>query len=69
MTDFRDGYGATASKWQVRLGASLADPSRPGLLWAEPDELTGGIVAADKTDEIEFGRTVRERCRALLRVA
>lgn len=68
MTDFSDGYGAIAAKWQVRLGASLADPSRPGLLWAEPGELTGGTVVAEKTDAIEFGRTVRERCRALLRV-
>jgi P2-related tail formation protein len=68
MTDFGDGYPATAVKWQVRLGATLVDPTRPGLLWAEPGELTGGTVAVEKTDTIEFGRTVRERCRALLRV-
>lgn len=68
MTGFGDGYEQTAAKWQVRLGATLADPTRPGLLWAEPDELVGGTVAAEKTDTIEFGRTVRERCRALLRV-
>lgn len=68
MTGFSDGYGHTAAKWQVRLGATLADPTRPGLLWAQPDELVGGVVAAEKTDTIEFGRTVRERCRALLRV-
>lgn len=68
MTDFGDGFGHTAAKWQIRLGATLVDSSRPGLLWAEPAELTGGIVAAEKTETIEFGRTVRERCRALLRV-
>lgn len=68
MTDFGDGFGRTAAKWQVRLGAYLADSTRPGLLWAEPDELTGGIVAVEKHDAIEFGRTVRERCRALLRI-
>ena len=68
MTDFSDGYPATAVKWQIRLGATLVDPTRPGLLWAEPDELTGGTVAVEKADTIEFGRTVRERCRALLRV-
>lgn len=68
MTGFGDGYGHTAAKWQVRLGATLVDPSRPGLLWAQPDELVGGTVATEKTDTIEFGRTVRERCRALLRV-
>jgi hypothetical protein len=68
MTDFGDGFGATAAKWQIRLGATLVDPARPGLLWAEPNELTGGIVAVEKADTIEFGRTVRERCRALLRI-
>lgn len=68
MTDFSDGFPVTAAKWQVRLGATLVDADRPGLLWAEPDELTGGIVACEKIDTIEFGRTVRERCRALLRV-
>jgi hypothetical protein len=69
MTDFGDGFGSTAAKWQIRLGATLVDTTRPGLLWAEPDELTGGTVAVEKTDAIEFGRTVRERCRALLRIA
>lgn len=68
QTDFGDGYGQTAAKWQVRLGATLVDPTRPGLLWAQPSELTGGIVAVEKIDAIEFGRTVRERCRAVLRV-
>ncbi len=68
MTDFGDGFGHTAAKWQVRLGATLVDQTRPGRLWAAPADLTGGIVAVEKTDTIEFGRTVRERCRALLRV-
>ncbi|MFM8746637.1 MAG: phage tail protein [Aestuariivirga sp.] len=68
QTDFGDGYGQTAARWQVRLGATLADPARPGLLWAEPSELTGGTVAAERTGTIQFGRTVRERCRAVLRV-
>ncbi len=69
ITDFGDGFGRIVAKWQVRLGAVLVDPSRPGLLWAEPGDLTGGIVAVEKQDTIEFGRTVRERCRALLRIA
>lgn len=68
LTDFGDGFGSAAVKWQVRFGGTLVDPTRPGLLWAEPDELTGGIVAVEKVDEIIFGRTVRESCRALLRV-
>ena len=68
QTDFGDGYGQTAAKWQVRLGATLADPARPGLLWADAPALTGGAVAVEKTETIEFGRTVRERCRAVLRV-
>jgi len=68
QTDFGNGYGQTAAKWQVRLGATLVDPARPGLLLAQPSELTGGTVAVEKTETIEFGRTVRERCRAVLRV-
>jgi hypothetical protein len=68
MTDFGDGAGSTAAKWQVRLGATLTDPTQPGLLWATPNQLTGGTVACEKTDTIAFGTTVRERCRAYLRV-
>jgi hypothetical protein len=68
QTDFGDGYGQTAVRWQVRLGATLADPARPGLLWADAPALRGGAVAVEKTETIEFGRTVRERCRAVLRV-
>jgi Phage tail protein (Tail_P2_I) len=68
MTDFSDGYGSTAAKWQITFGATVVDPDTPGLLWAEPGEITGGVVATEKADTIEFGRTVRERCRALLRV-
>ena len=69
MTDFGEGNGSTAAKWQIRLGATVVDPARPGLLWAQPNEITGGIVAVEKTDTIELGRTVRERCRAVLRIA
>lgn len=68
LTDFGDGYGSTAAKWEVRMGASLAPGVKPGKAWLEPAELTGGIVAQEIASTIEFGRTVRERCKALLRV-
>lgn len=67
MTDFGDGYGDTAASWSLLLGATVADASKPGKLWAAPGGLTGGTEIMTTEADVEFGRTVRERFRAILR--
>ncbi|MBB4018236.1 hypothetical protein GGR16_003270 [Chelatococcus caeni] len=68
MTDFGDGYGATAASVGLVFGATPAAGLKPGALWLPADGLapTGPIVAEFPAN-IEFGRTVRERVCWLLR--
>lgn len=67
LTDFGDGYGKTAAKARLHLEATPTDPAKPGLLWAEPGELSNvGTPYAEFPVSIEFGRTVRERVCLIL---
>ena len=69
MTDFGDGQSSTASSWRLLFDAVSADPDTPGLLWANPGELAGGLPpVADQSIDLELGRTVRERFAVLLRL-
>ncbi|WEK50310.1 MAG: phage tail protein [Candidatus Kaistia colombiensis] len=68
LTDFGEGHGCTAATVSLILAAEPADPARPGALWLGPGELGAGLPEVAATPiHIEFGRTVRERVRFLLR--
>jgi hypothetical protein len=68
LTDFGDGFGSTAASVSFVLAGVPADPARPGALWLGPGELDAVLPEVASTPiDIEFGRTVRERVRILLR--
>ncbi|WP_342361406.1 phage tail protein [Terrarubrum flagellatum] len=68
LTGFGDGYGATARTVGFILNAEPAGGKPPGALWVGPGELSvAGPIVASQNVNIEFGRTVRERVRAVLR--
>lgn len=68
LTDFGEGFGSTAATVSLILAAEPIDPARPGALWLGPGDLAPGLPEIAVTPlDIEFGRTVRERVRFLLR--
>jgi hypothetical protein len=68
LTDFGDGYGSVAASAGIVLNSIPADPHPPGAFWVPAGGLTvDGPVIAERPVDIEFGRTVRERVRTLLR--
>lgn len=68
LTGFGDGYGATAASAGIILGAQPVEPHPVGALWLPPGGLDiDGPIIAERPVSIEFGRTVRERVRTLLR--
>jgi hypothetical protein len=67
-TDFGDGFGKTAASVSFILAGTPVDTSRPGALWLGPDQLATTLPeVAEQAIDIEFGRTVREHVRILLR--
>lgn len=71
QTDFGDGDGQTAILVGLRFGAAPSSQSMPGLLWTETRaelDFTGPPAALHGAT-IEFGKTVRERVRTLVRIA
>lgn len=67
-TGFGDGAGQTATHIAPFFGATRAVGVKPGKLWLEPDELTGGVAVASYAVSIPLGLTVREFTRFLLRL-
>lgn len=67
LTDFGDGFGSTAASWSLLFAPTSVAPIKPGVLWADPAELSGGVEIMPTAATIPFGRTVRERARAILR--
>ena len=68
LTDFGEGNGHTAAQVSFILAGSPADAERPGALWLGPGELaTSQPEVGAMPVHIEFGRTVRERVRILMR--
>lgn len=68
LTDFGDGYGSTAKSVSFILSGVPADASKPGALWLGPGELDAALPeVGEMAVDIEFGRTVRERVRILMR--
>lgn len=66
LTGFGDGYGATAAEWSLLFAPSVVSPAKPGLSWATPAQLSGGVEIMPTAASVEFGRTVRERFKACL---
>lgn len=66
LTDFGDGYDDTATQWSLLFDPTVVAPAKPGILWAGPTQLTGGVEIMPTTQTVEFGRTVRERFKTCL---
>ena len=67
LTDFGEGDGSTAASWSLLFNPVLAPGVKPGVLWASPAQASGGVEIMSTTATVQFGRTVRERFKALLR--
>lgn len=68
MTDFGDGYGDTAESVGFILQGEPTEEYPPGSLWLPSGGLQQvGPIVAETSNQIEFGRTVRERVSAALR--
>lgn len=68
MTGFGDANGRTAAFAGVILGAVPLAPHKPGALWLPAGGLSAvGPILGERAVNIEFGRTVRERVRTILR--
>jgi hypothetical protein len=67
LTEFGDGYGSTAATWSLLFDPTVVAPAKPGILWAGPTQLSGGVEIMSTNATVEFGRTVRERFKAVLR--
>jgi len=66
LTDFGDGYGSTATQWSLLFDPTVVAPTKPGVLWAGPTQLSGGVEIMPTSATVEFGRTIRERFKACL---
>lgn len=67
MTQFGDADGVLCEEVALMVGAELADGVKPGVLWAEPDQITGGTAIAVQEVSIPLRRTVREQFKFALR--
>lgn len=63
LTDFGQGDGSRAASIGLLFDAVPTDASRPGLQWVAAGGLTGGVESVQRSIDISFGRTVRERVR------
>lgn len=67
MTQFEDADGIMAATVSLLVHAERAAGVKPGKLWLEPGELTGGHEIAARPVSIPLRRTVRERVKYLVR--
>lgn len=67
MTGFEDADGVVCASIALMANATRADGVKPGKLWLEPDELSGGVPFAQRETSIPLRRTVRERFKFMLR--
>lgn len=67
MTQFDDADGMTAETVSLIANPVLADGVKPGKLWLEPNELSGGQEFAAQAITIPLRRTVREQVKIMLR--
>lgn len=55
------------TQWSLLFDPTVVAPTKVGALYASADQLTGGVEIMPTAANIEFGRTVRERFKAILR--
>jgi hypothetical protein len=67
LTGFGDGDGNTAASWSLLFNPTIVAPAKPGIEWAAPAQLSGGVEIMSTACSAPFGKTVRERFRAVLR--
>lgn len=67
LTGFGDGDGNTAASWSLLFNPTIVSPAKPGIEWAGPSQLTGGVEIMSTSCSAPFGKTVRERFKAVLR--
>jgi hypothetical protein len=67
MTDFDDASDVVAEVVELRVLAETAPGVKPGKLWLEAGELTGGVVISPTEVTIPLRRTVRDQVKFLLR--
>lgn len=68
QTDFGDGDGMNATDFSLVLDGQPAAGLPRGSRWLGPDQLVGGTAPTPRQPiAIEFGKTVRERVKLLLR--
>lgn len=70
LMDFGEGEGETAASWSITLGGSPPDGSPPGQQWVDGAAISGGSIIGGFTisDPVLFGKTSRERFRAILHI-
>lgn len=70
LMDFGEGEGEQAQSWAVILGGALPVNAAAGTQWLAGDALVGGIVVGGFAinPSATFGKTSREKFRAILRI-
>lgn len=68
QTDFGEGFGSTVAKWALSFDNAVTDAQQPGRLWNTAAQVTSGTTVMPVLQSFEFGRTVRERFKVLLRL-
>lgn len=67
LTQFDDADGVTAESISLIVEPDLAADVKPGKLWLEPSELSGGTEFAAHPTTIPLRKTVREQIKIMLR--
>jgi hypothetical protein len=69
LMDFGEGEGEVAHSWSVTLGGSPVGTHPPGIQWLPGAGISGGsIVGGFAVSPATFGKTSRERFRAILKI-
>src|SRR5690606_20534283 len=66
MTDFDDASDVAAAFVEIAVGADLAPGVKPGQLWLQPDDLSGGNPIAVTPVSLPLRPTVREQIKFIV---
>ncbi len=67
MTEFDDANDVVCAEISLIVGATMAEGVKPGLLWLQPDQLSGGEAIATQSVSVPLRRTVRDQFKFLVR--